>query len=66
MAIAGALIVVGFLVALILLFAFYIFPNIICGSWNTGVSANTFEGETKDPIGELCQAIGDGNSRFVW
>lgn len=55
MALTGVLIVAVSLVAAVLLFAFYIFPDIICSARDTNTSAE--ENDTKDPVGEFCQAV---------
>lgn len=53
MSLKGALVVIGCLVAIVLLFAFYIFPNFMCGT--NQVPGNRENQNFKDPIVEFCR-----------
>lgn len=57
MALKGMLIVVGSMVVIVLLFAFYVFPNVICNAWNTEADSGTHGEDSRDPISEFCRAL---------
>ncbi|AIF82248.1 hypothetical protein NTE_00166 [Candidatus Nitrososphaera evergladensis SR1] len=49
----GAMVVIGSLLVIVLLFAFYIFPTVMCGPDQT--SGNRGNADFKDPIVEFCK-----------
>lgn len=57
MALKSMLIVVGSMVGIVILSAFYIFPDVICNVWNTKVPSGAENEDSRDPISEFCGAV---------
>jgi hypothetical protein len=53
MSLVGALMVIGCLLAIVLFFIYYIFPNFICETTKGG--SNFHAGNLKDPLSEVCK-----------
>ncbi|MEO9363077.1 MAG: hypothetical protein ABI348_04165 [Nitrososphaera sp.] len=51
----GLLVVIGCLLAIVLLFSFYIFPNFVCGPQQAPTKGG--EKAFQDPVAEFCKVI---------